>query len=612
MKIRNSKVLAGVLAAMLCISITGCGNGRSGSETVALDYGTGVSEDGNYNYELYGMNGNDIKGADPGCFWLSKEEDPVNGGYFYMYMTGWTAKDKDALNSAYFEENKIDALAFMCYRSTDLYRWERCGALPGGYSLVADEEDWCIDDFWAPEVIKSPIDGRYYMYFSAQAKKNYGANGVSSSDFAYDRLYLSVAVSDSPMGPFDVICDTDVKTGKRIPTINFHDGCNTEFDWAAIDVSPFFDDNGDFYLYFNKHEDSNYTHLNGVYGMKMLSMTKPDYSTVVCLSQPNAVTASSVAGQIEENEASGKYFYNEGRVNEGPQMLKHNGKYYLIYSGNGYTSPLYSVHQAIGDSPLGTFTKLGLEEGNPILAAGDLNYVQGTAHQGIIEKDGNMYMIYHRHASVYAMTTRAVCTDRIEWIQNKDGLDVLACNGPSDSLQWLSEDISGYKNLAQTADISVSTGKGVEFLSDKVIPFAPGLQNCVLESTKGNLKITYKWEEPVNIRSVMIYNGLDVNYGFSNISEIRFQLAEKPEWASKEYTYAAIRDLEFPSLYWDKESEKYVAGSPAVAEFDEIKVSELTITISGKDRLIKKDKFGETNTALRIAEIVILGGGNHE
>ncbi len=608
MKKRNSKILAGVLAAMLCVSMAGCGNGTSGSETVALDYGTGVSEDGNYNYELYGMNGNDIRGADPGCLWVSKEDDPVNGGYFYMYMTGRAVKNDDTMSSAYFEENKIDALAFMCYRSTDLYRWEKCGVLPGGYSLVAYEEDWCNERFWAPEVIKSPTDGKYYMYFSAQAKANYGANGVSSSSFEFDRLYLSVAVSDSPMGPFNVICDTDVETGKRIPTINFKEGCNTEYDWAAIDVSPFYDDNGDLYLYFNKHEDSHYKHLNGVYGMKMLSMTHPDYSTVVCLSQPKAITASSVPGQLEENEASGKYFYDEAGVNEGPQMLKHDGKYYLIYSGNGYTSPLYSVHQAIGDSPLGTFTKLDAEEGNPILAAGDLNYVQGTAHQGIIEKDGEMYMIYHRHASIYAMTTRAICTDRIGWIQNKDGLDVLACNGPSDSLQWLSEDISGYKNLAQTADIGVSSGKGVEYLSDKVIPFTSGLQDCVLQSEEDDVKITYKWDEPVSISSVMIYNGLDVNYAFSNISEIRFTLAEKPEWASKDYTYAVIKDLKFPSLYWDKESEKYVAGAPAVAEFDDIKVSELTITISENDRLIPTDKFGEDNTALRVAEIVILGG----
>lgn len=607
MKTRYSRFFAGVLAAVLCVGAAGCGNDTSDAASVYLDYGTGIDENGDYNDELYGMNNNDDVGADPGAFWVSEEEDPQYGGYFYRYVTSWDTDTDTALNTEFCEKNGIAALAFQCYRSKDLYQWERCGSLPGGYSLQVDNEDWCRDKFWAPEVLKNPADGKYYMYFSAEAAENWGADGVSDSSNPYDRLYLSVAVSDSPTGPFDVLCNTDVTTGKRIPTINFHDGCNTEFDWAVIDASPFFDDNGDLYLYFNKHEDSHYTHLNGVFGMKMLSMTQPDYSTVVCLTQTNKVTASSTPGQIEEVSSEGDYFYSEDRINEGPTMLKHNGKYYLTYSANGYKSQAYSVHQAIGDSPLGTFTKLDATS-NPVLDGSMLGYRVGTAHHCFVEKGDELYILYHRHSTIYRFNMRSLSADRMNWTTNKDGTDILVANGPSASLQWLSESISGYKNLARTADVKISTGTGVKYLIDEIVPYANAIEDYVMQSESGDVKITFQWDEPVNVSSVMIYNGKDMNYAFSNISDIRFKLAEKPEWESEDYEYAVIKDLKFPAHYWDPESEDYIAGAPAVAEFDSILVSEITITIAEQDRLVETDKFGDTNTALQLAEIVILGG----
>lgn len=609
MKNRYSKLLAVVLSAGLCLGIAGCG--ASEETSVYLDYGTGIDEDGNYNDELYGINGNDVKGADPGAFWLSEEEDPVYGGYYYMYTTGWTVESATTLNSAYCVENNVAALAFRCYRSKDLYQWERCGSLDSGYSLQVDDEDWCRDKFWAPEVIQNPSDGKYYMYFSAASTQDYGVSSMSSSTNVQDRIYLCVAVADNPTGPFDILYDTDAETGKRVPTINFHTGCNTQYDWAAIDPSAYYDDDGQLYLYFKKEVDTNYSEISGAFGMKMLDMTRPDYSTVVCLSQPNSVTASSTPGQIEEVTESGSYFFDESNTNEGPFMLKHNGKYYLTYSANGYTSQKYSVHQAVGDSPLGTFTKLDASEGNPVLDGSELGYMVGTAHHCFVQRDGEIFALYHRHDTVFDYATgrgRSIAGDRAVWTTNSDGLNILAINGPSKSLQWLSENVSGYKNLAQTADVGISTGTGGKYLVDGLIPFSSTLADHVVQTESGDLTVTFRWDEPVSVTSLMIYNAKDVNYAFSKIADIRLKLAEKPEWADEDFTYAVIQDLEFPSRYWDSDSEEYIAGSPAVAEFDEIMVSEITITIEEGDRLMKEDKFGETNTALNLSEIVILGG----
>src|SRR3546814_13490767 len=52
----------------------------------------------------------------------------------------------------------------------------------------------------------------------------------------------------------------------------------------------------------------------------------------------------------------------EGSVNEGPYVLKHQGLYYLIYSGNGYTSQEYGIGFAVADGPAGPWRKYRSEE----------------------------------------------------------------------------------------------------------------------------------------------------------------------------------------------------------------------------------------------------------
>lgn len=612
MKKQYSKFLTGLLAAVLCFSAAGCGSGQGQKDSlVYMNYGTGLDENLNYNHDLYGMNGNDIEVADPGCFYVSEEEDPIYGGYYYMYPTGFATNDKYTLNADYYKENKIVDLVAVCYRSKDLYQWEVAGALEGGFTCIVDEEDWAQDLYWAPEVIRNPADGKYYMYFNSSAPQDWGVDTMSSSSNPYDRFYICVAVSDSPMGPFDILYDTDVKTGKRIPTINFQTGCGSQNNWAVIDIHPFFDDNGDFYLYFNKHTDDNYSHLNGVWGMKMKSMSIPDYSTVSCLTQAGKVSASNTPGKIEDASGETDYMTDESGINEAPFMIKHNGKYYLTYSSNGFKHEGYSVHQAVSDSPLSGFKKLDAAQGNPVLDGSLFGYMNGTGHHSIAKNGDEYWIIYHRHDSIYgydASWSRATCVDRLAFVTNSEGEEVLTANGPTKSLQWLPENVSGYQNLAKTAEIRISAGTGVEYLTDGVMPFYTVAQDYVLNTDGGDVTVTMKWDEPVSISSVMIYNSKNVDKAFSKISDLRLKLAEKPEWASKDYDYAVIKDLELPERYYDKESEDYIACAPAVAEFDAIMVTELQFTINEADRLVKENKFGELNTALNLSEIVVLGG----
>lgn len=607
MRKQYNRLIAGVLTAALCFGIAGCTSTEQEDSLVYLDYGVGMEENGEYNTKLYGFNENDVEDPDPGCFYVSEEEDPVYGGYFYMYPTSFATNEGGLLKDEYYKKNKIKNLVATCYRSKDLYNWERCGVLEKGYVCVIDEEDWCQDYWWAPEVIRNPADGKYYLYFNAITPQDYGVPYLSNSSNKYDRFYIGVAVSDSPMGPFDVLYDIDQATGKRIPTINFQLGCNTEYNWSVIDINPFFDDNGDFYLYFNKHTDDHYTHLNGVFGMKMKSMTVPDYSTVSCLTQAGKVTASNTPGELENIKEGENYFATESGINEAPFMMKHNGKYYLTYSSNGFAHIGYSVHQAVSDNPLSGFEKLSQEQGNPVLDGSVLGHMNGTGHHAFAKKGDELYVIYHRHGSIYGWNEssmgRYICADRVHFVTNSEGMEVLTASGPTKGLVWLAEDISGYKNLAQEAEVKISAGSGVQYLTDGLLPFYTVVQDRFMEAD-GDVTITFSWKEPVSINSLMIYNAQNVNSAFSKIADVRFKLAAD----DAKYDYAVIKDLAHPTRYWNAEKEEYIPCAPAVAEFDSLLVSEVSITINAKDRWIKENKKGQINTALQLSEIVILGG----
>ena len=179
MTTKTKRWIAVALAVILCISTAGCASSTGGS-LVYLNYGTGMDEFGRYNTALYGMNGQtDPDGADPGVFYVSEEEDAQWGGYYYRYIT---SELHDIPKTEYYQENEIVTVVAQCDRSKDLFHWETVGALAGGYSLQIQEKDWCGSNYWAPEVIRNPADGKYYMYFNASARDDIGLDYISSSE----------------------------------------------------------------------------------------------------------------------------------------------------------------------------------------------------------------------------------------------------------------------------------------------------------------------------------------------------------------------------------------------------------------------------------------------
>ena len=49
----------------------------------------------------------------------------------------------------------------------------------------------------------------------------------------------------------------------------------------------------------------------------------------------------------------------EGHLIEGPFVTRQNGRYWLFYAGNDFSTPAYGIGVAVADHPLGPYTKQG-------------------------------------------------------------------------------------------------------------------------------------------------------------------------------------------------------------------------------------------------------------
>lgn len=261
---------------------------------------------------------------------------------------------------------------FRVQTSTDLVHWENRGFCLKTADIYG--EPTSSAGFWAPEVYH--IGDRYVMTYSVNER-------------------IGIAVSDSPLGPF-------VSPAPRYLV-----------EHRAIDSSIFVDDDGTAYLYYVSFDGVPY----GIYGRTI-----------------NTDTWEVGEEHFLFTANSGEWDGQDGKVSEGPYMLKHNGIYYLTYSGNGYTSHKYAVGYAVASSPLGNFKKY---KNNPILSQIPENEAYGTGHHAFFTaENGELYIVYHRHLSQTQVNERQVCIDRVFFVTVPgEKYDRLVIAGPTSSPQ---------------------------------------------------------------------------------------------------------------------------------------------------------------------------------
>lgn len=222
---------------------------------------------------------------------------------------------------------------FEVYYSDDLEYWKRSS------SLALDEKDSYGDhNFWAPEVYYIEKEKKFYLFYSAEE-------------------HIYVATSDSPLGPFK----QDVQKPIR--------------EEGSIDTSVFFDDDGKAYLYFVRFNDGN---------------------VIWCAELKDNLKEIKEETLTQCFAATEPWELILPKVVEGPSAIKQDGKYYLMYSGNGYTSQDYAIGFAVADSPFGPWKKY---DKNPILHK--YKGLVGVGHGApFIDKEGHWRYVFHAHKSL--------------------------------------------------------------------------------------------------------------------------------------------------------------------------------------------------------------------
>ncbi len=250
--------------------------------------------------------------------------------------------------------------------STDLIHWtvqpdvaptlgawvsNSCTFTPGGAT------DRCV---WAPDV--SAVAGGYVLYYAAR-------------DAASDKECIGVSRSTSPNGPFLPVGAT--------PLI-----CPVAMG-GAIDPATYVE-NGQRYLLWKA--DGNCCNLPAIIFIQPTSA--------------DGLTLTGPAVKLIENDQP-----FEGRVVEGPTLIKHDGKYVLFYSANDFGGGNYRTGWAVSDSLMGPYVKSKTE-----LMTSDRfrDSVIGPGGQDVITgPTGNTVIVFHGWDPTYSY--RAMYVRGLSW-----------------------------------------------------------------------------------------------------------------------------------------------------------------------------------------------------
>jgi beta-xylosidase len=264
---------------------------------------------------------------------------------------------------------------FPILHSRDLVNWEVVGA------VFQKRPEWSTGSYWAPEI--SEYRGRFFIYYAARKKGG--------------PLCVAVATARRPQGPY-----TD-----HGPLV-----CQ---EVGSIDGFPVTDENGERYLLWK--EDGN-------------SVSKP----TPIWSQRLSADGTRLVGerrelfhndQAWEKHASLPY----GDLVEGPAVVRHNGWFYIFYSGNFCCAREcnYMIGVARSRKLLGPWEK---NPSNPIMRGNETWKCPG--HGTIVsDQRGRDFLLYHAYkADDFVYVGRQALLDEINW--GRDGWPTInGGRGPS-------------------------------------------------------------------------------------------------------------------------------------------------------------------------------------
>lgn len=347
----------------------------------------------------------------------------------------------------YFTFATGGTIGFNVWRSTDLTTFSK--------EKAVRKIDWVSGDYWAPEVYEA--NGRYYMFFTGRWKEN-------------GSLRVGVAVADAPQGPY-----TDAIGGPLF-----------DFGYAAIDGTLLYDDAGTPYMIYSRDCSENVVganHESHLYGVQLAQDLLSTVGEPVLLTQPDAPWELM----------SGDY-----RWNEGPAVVRHDGRYYLFYSANFYGGKEYTLGAAVADHPLGPYVK---QANNPILnyiETPDAVIVSGPGHNSFFTVGSELFTSYHTHTYPQAPSgNRQVNIDRAGF--HADGTAYI--NGPTIAKQLRPLADLGLVNHMQTA----ACDEAAALLTDGDTCQSASSAAYVFAGSEAS----FTWDSPVTADMLLIYPALD-------------------------------------------------------------------------------------------------------
>ena len=192
----------------------------------------------------------------------------------------------------------------------------------------------------------------------------------------------------------------------------------------------------------------------------------------------------------------------------------------------------------------------------------------------------------------------------MRWITIKDklgnDLDVMYVNGTTVSVQPKFEAFADYVNIADEAVVSGSDNVG--FLTDGLLSmykyinedFGKYIQETMIEQTT---TFTFDFEEARPVRAIMVYNSKMEFTAFQNIAKIEFTCVENGQEVIRYIENVKFSNEYFQANDYDGTIYYITAGAAAYAEFDELNVKSVRITV----------EVPEGQESVGISEIRILG-----
>jgi arabinan endo-1,5-alpha-L-arabinosidase len=291
--------------------------------------------------------------------------------------------------------------AFPILHSRDLEHWQ-----PSGFVFHAGEEPaWAargrnVADFWAPEMAR--VGHEYWLAFTARQPSN--------------ALAIGLARSRSPAGPW-TDNGTPLITGAPVDTTGLgFDASQPRLSGGVIDSHIFVDANGDKYLFWKDDRNSIWPRplamllrahprlIGELFEGEADRRTAAFAAAVVpwanrqrpmvrfFLMQPLIEAALANWARVQDALLSfglapaildamstpirGQRLAEDGRalvgddrivltndldweghLIEGPFVTQQDGRYWLFYAGNDFSTPSYGIGVAVADHPLGPYVK---------------------------------------------------------------------------------------------------------------------------------------------------------------------------------------------------------------------------------------------------------------